>query len=207
MAVLTISQRGKPLATPTTTLPIALNPQPAAPPGTAAQQLPEPRNPLPGLTWGADPETARRVLAALAPTLGSNSPPPADQAEQHITLSDVPWLWNSPADLVLSFSGGRWRALHATVKRPPALVEAVADYEKQFGPPLEKQLARQEVSRIRWQAHFSPLPLTEGPGVRAGEVPPRGDSPTPAKPATVVLEIIITEAQGTMNISYEATFR
>ena len=181
MAVLTMAGRGKPMATPPITLPIATGPQPPAAAALAdstAKQLPAPRKPVPGLAWGVDVQTARRVLRESLMIAGGIARPETGEAQNSITVSDVPWLWNSPADLLLSFRNGRLQAIRATVKRPPSLIEAVADYEKQLGPPLEKQFARQEeVSRIRWHV----------------------------KQGADLLEIIIAEAQGTMTISYEVT--
>lgn len=183
LGVLTIDTRGKPTATPSTTLAIATEEQPAATAATggpAATGLPGVWNPVPGLTWGVDAETACKMLNASRLAFSSITKPEAGKPDGIVAVTDAPLLWKSPTDLVLSFRGGRLHSIRATVKRPPALIEAVADYEKRFGPPQEKTLARQEeVSRIRWQV----------------------------KQDAGLLEIVMTEAQGTLTISYEATPR
>ena len=84
--------------------------------------------------------------------------------------------WNAPADIAFVFKQNSLRKVLITLKQPPALGEAIADYEQRFGKPLEKRIARQEeVSRIRWQFQ---------------------------QPAAL-LHIVMTEAQGTLTIAYE----
>jgi hypothetical protein len=179
MAVLTIRERGRPAATNATTLPIATEGSPAAA-APAAGPVATGRgglwNPIPGLAWGVDAETAVKMIRSSNMVFSSMTTPEAGKAEATVGVFDAKLLWKSPTDLVLSFRGGRLQAIRATVKQPPALVEAVADYEKQFGPPVEKKIARQEeVSRICWQVKQD--------GVR--------------------LEVVVTEAQGTLAVSYE----
>lgn len=177
MGVLTLERRGDLAPTPGTTL--ALSTGQAAP----AQSAPSPAkpapadlsDPIPGVKWG---QNAAQVDAALRKsTLAFTSIDriDPDKPEARVTLSDARVLWDTPTDVVFSFKDGTLHEIRLTFKQPPPLNEAVAAFEKQLGPPLEKKLARQEeVSRARWS-------------VRQG-----GCS----------LEVIVTEAQGTLGVSY-----
>ena len=184
LSVLTIEQSGKPAVTPPSTLGIATEDRATTADRTAAAVVAAGRqglwNPVPGLAWGVGADAACQAIRKSALVFSSLSRLEAGKPAEVVTVSDVRLLWKSPTDLVLSFHSGRLQAIRATVKQPPALVEAVADYEKHFGPPVEKHLARQEeVSRVRWQV----------------------------KQDAGALEIILTEVQGTLTVLYEAAPR
>jgi hypothetical protein len=74
-------------------------------------------------------------------------------------------LWDAPADIQFAFAAGQLQRIEATFKQPPAFAVAVADYEKQFGPPKTKQIASQEqTSTVTWQAKSLNVTLTETQG-------------------------------------------
>ncbi|MCX7047552.1 MAG: beta-galactosidase [Candidatus Sumerlaeota bacterium] len=183
MGVLRIEKRGQPAETPPSSKEIAsvsvgvssVSAQniPALT-TTAAADAAGPWNPVPGLSWNANYRDAHKFLRESPFVFTTISKP--DNAGATISLSDAQILWGAPADMVFAFENDRLARIEATFKRPPALTEAIADYEKRFGPPIEKKIVRQEkVSRIVWRA------------VSAGQT----------------LEIILTETQGTMSLTYQ----
>jgi hypothetical protein len=76
----------------------------------------------------------------------------ADPEQQTITVSEAETLWGMPANITFTFTARLLTKIEVDFQRPPSFQAAVADYERQFGTPIEKTLKSQiEVSRVRWQ--------------------------------------------------------
>jgi predicted secreted Zn-dependent protease len=59
---------------------------------------------------------------------------------------------DSPANIEVGFQNAQMNRIVATFTQPPALSEAVAQYEKQFGPPIQKSIASNafDTSTVVW---------------------------------------------------------
>ena len=135
-------------------------------------------NPLPGLSWGDRYGRTHHTLRDAPVRFSSITPEDGSSlGEKTITWSDAEALFDSPANIEVSFKAGIMGKIVVTFVRPPDLRTAVDAYEKQFGAPAGKKIVanQYEQSSVRW--------VVKNP---AGN-----------------LEIIITDAQGTMKISYE----
>lgn len=151
--------------------------------GTSNAEATDPKlagiwNPIPGVSWGDRYARAHRILRESP--IPSTSVTPIEQdtsGKRVITWSDAEAVLDAPAAIELSFQEGVMKRIGVTFVRPPDFGAAVAAYEERFGAPVEKKIVQHqyEQSSVRW--------LVKG------------------QPAT--LEILMTDAQGTVKIGYE----
>lgn len=134
-------------------------------------------NPLPGVSWGDGYARVHRALRDAAVRFTSLTPenrkPGGDDL---IVWSDAEVLFGLPAAFDIHFSGKRLRKISATFVQPPNFRDTVAAYEKQLGTPLEKTVTDNqfEQSSVKWLIKS-------------------GDS---------TMEVLLTEAQGVVRISW-----
>ncbi len=177
MGVLEIAQRGQAVETPASSL--ATN-EPSSRAGVAAAisaaPLPGVWSPIHGLTWGSTPESAQEVIRTTKPPLASVTPGTDPSGRKTQSLAGSRFLWDAPADALLTFGGGGLQRIEATFTQPPSFTVAIADYEKQFGPPATKKLTSQEgESVVTWSV----------------------------KRQEATLSITLSETQGTMRAIFE----
>ncbi len=179
MGVLSISARGAAADVPKSEA------MPAAPteaasgsaPASPSAALAEVWNPLPGIKWSDDYAAAHQELrdgAIVRSSIGSPEQPATPNSP--ILLYDAQPIFNAPANIEIDFQNGGMSQIVATFSQPPSITEAVAAYEKQFGPAVQKTLTTNafETSTIHWV------------------VPQKGAD----------LDIVLTESQGSMSIAY-----
>lgn len=124
-----------------------------APAGGSAKQPTKLWNPLPGLNWGDSFVAAHQLLRDSRFHFTSISPLDAsDRPEKQIMLTGAEAILASAANIQIFFLQDRMTKITATFTHPPALREAVAAYEQQFGKPLEKTIAADAfaASTVRW---------------------------------------------------------
>jgi hypothetical protein len=173
MSVLTIKQRGEPMATPDVKNDIAVASQAATEAGGAANAgAPTgPWNPISLLSWDTSYGDAHKTLRESSLIFSSISPEDlSNKAEKTITLSDLqlPLLWKMPADVDITFSHDHMQAITATSKQPPPFEQAVADFQKRFGSPAAREIGAQyQRSLARWDKVDQALTvtLTESQGI------------------------------------------
>jgi hypothetical protein len=179
MGVMEIDQRGEPVQTPASVLTMSRPSSPgtaAAPGAIAAAPLPGVWSPIRGLTWGTTPEAAQEAIRAAKTRLTSITPGTDIAGRKTILLAGSRFLWDAPADVLLAFGARGLQRIEVTFTQPPSFAHAVADYEKQFGPPATMKLASQEQeSTVAWSI----------------------------KRAEATLSITLSETQGIMRAIYE----
>ena len=153
------------------------NPGNAAPPTPGLADV---WNPLPHVKWSDDYATVHQTLRegsfVNSGISGPLQPPGPDCS---IVVYEAEVILNAPANIEIDFHQGLMTKIVTTFTQPPALSEAVAAYEKQFGPAATKTLTSiaSETSTVTWVV--------------------------PQK--SMNLKIAMTETQGTLEISYAVT--
>jgi len=127
--------------------------------------------PVAGLHWEMDYTASRQFLqdAPLVYTSMSKDDGTA-VGDKTITLTDakLPLLWNSLADIVISFHAGAMSAVEVTFKQPPSIEEVVFQFSKILGQPVQKKIDAQfGTTEIRWnsQKQLPGVYVTESQGI------------------------------------------
>jgi hypothetical protein len=132
-------------------------------------------NPLPGIKWTqniSDVEAHLRAAKVKFEAVTESSD------NLHIAGTDALFRSNSEIDVI--YDAGQMRSINTTFAQPPPLTTIISDYDKQFGPAVEKDIAVSEdkISIAKWVA----------------------------KRDNATLTITLTETQGTLGIVYAITY-
>jgi hypothetical protein len=143
----------------------------AASPTTSSRGVSLLWNPLPGVKWtenisGIEPRLRAANVKLDAVTRNSGS--------LHIATTDA--IFHSISEINVIFAAGQMISIDATFTQPPALAAIISEYDRRFGPAIEKNIAVSEdkVSTVRWMSRENNATLT----------------------------ISLTETQGTVEITY-----
>jgi len=139
-------------------------------------------NPLPGVKWGDDYATVHQILREsnfVRTSIGGPELPPNPNSS--IVIYEAEVILNAPANIEVEFQNSRLSKIVANFTQPPALSEAVAAYQQQFGEPIKKLLTSNafETSTVVWLI----------------------------KCKTADLQITLTETQGSLQIAYNLIFK
>jgi hypothetical protein len=159
MSVLTIDHRGGAAAVPDIAVASIATARGATTPTThpsgGVEISTDPWNPIAGVIWETDYESAYKSLKNSSLTFSSINPlDTAEKSEKTIVLSDarLSGFWDSAADVEIAFSSGKVQSVTMTFKQPPPFGSALVDLEKRLGPPAEKHTGAQfEQSIARWE--------------------------------------------------------
>jgi hypothetical protein len=136
-------------------------------------------NPLPELGWADDYGLAHQKMRdGNFLRSGISGGMLSGAADASFTVFDAEIIFDKPANIEISFLNGEMARILVTFTQPPALSEALADYEEKLGQPIEKKVSSNpyETSRARWM--LASLDKKE------------------------LLEVELVEDQGTMGLSY-----
>ncbi len=134
--------------------------------------------PIPGVDWSTDYPKAHRYLedsTLVFTSISKFDPHPGTDESITLTGAQLSSLWNSLADIVLTFTKGKMTKVEVTFKQPPPVDEVITDFSKVLGAPDEKKLeAQYGTTEIHWTS-------------KAGAP-----------------DVFVTESQGQMKIIYQA---
>lgn len=128
-------------------------------------------NPLPGVKWSDPAQNIQDLLKGAGVHFDS-----ASLSGNNLQISNTDALFKSPANIEVISQDGQPGTINVTFTQPPALADVVADYEKQFGQALTKNITGNEayVSKVQWAV----------------------------KKDAYTVNITVTEFQGTLSIVY-----
>lgn len=134
--------------------------------------------PLAGVGWDLPYEAAHKTVRESPLVFTTISKEDLSSApEKTISLTDaqLPLLWNSLADIVMTFRQEKLQKVEVTFKQPPPVDELLAQFTKTLGAPSQKRIEAQTgATEIHWPA---------------GRLTP---------------DVFVTESQGIMKLLYQA---
>jgi hypothetical protein len=133
--------------------------------------------PVDGMDWSMPYPAAQHFLensTLIFTSVTKLDPSNAPDKTVTVTGAQVPSLWNSLADIVLSFSNNKMTKVEVTFSQPPAVDEVVTKFSAALGDPVEKKVeAQYGTTEMHWASK---------PGLP---------------------DVFVTESQGIMKIIYQ----
>jgi hypothetical protein len=146
--------------------------QPLTPVATADASTPSGAiYPIPGMDWTMAYPAAQHFLENSTLLISSVSRLDTSTAPDKtvtVTGAQLPSLWNSLTDILLSFSNNKMTKVEVTFKQPPPVDDLVTKFSTTLGDPVEKKLeAQYGTTEIHWvgKPGFPDVFVTESQGI------------------------------------------